>query len=51
MREVKDIVASVGTLAMWWVVGYSLQAAARVMTREERWVPQGTLKDEQKKAA
>lgn len=33
MRDVKDVVSSLGTLAMWWVVGYSIQTAARWVVR------------------
>lgn len=35
MREVKDIVSSLGSLAMWWVVGYSIQTAARLVVRDQ----------------
>jgi hypothetical protein len=34
----KDIVASLGALVMWWVVGYAIQAAARILDRDDSTV-------------
>lgn len=51
MREVKDIVASLGTLAMWWVVGYSIQTAARLVMKDDGWTPQSSNASQEREAA